>query len=131
MQRSRKASIHPDHRYIAIGGLLIAIIAAAISLSISPQYSRPVKKLKQEADRFARGELDHRLMPPDSDELAALADAMNQMAWQLDNRIKTPLAAIKGFVETLHQGSFETTGSPRYFPDAGLRFFLMSVPAYF
>lgn len=74
---------------IGIGGVLIAIIAAAISLVISRQYSRPVEKLKQGADRFARGELDHRLMPPDSEELAALADAMNQMAWQLDNRIKT------------------------------------------
>jgi two-component system phosphate regulon sensor histidine kinase PhoR len=74
---------------IGIGGLLIAIIAAAISLVISRQYSRPVEKLKQGADRFARGELDHRLMPPDSEELAALADAMNQMAMQLDNRIKT------------------------------------------
>jgi two-component system phosphate regulon sensor histidine kinase PhoR len=74
---------------IGIGGLLIAIIAAAISLVISRQYSRPVEKLKQGADRFARGELDHRLMPPDSEELAALADAMNKMAWQLDNRIKT------------------------------------------
>jgi two-component system phosphate regulon sensor histidine kinase PhoR len=74
---------------IGIGGLLIAIIAAAISLVISRQYSRPVEELKQGADRFARGELDHRLMPPDSEELAALADAMNQMAWQLDNRIKT------------------------------------------
>lgn len=74
---------------IGIGGLLIAIIAAAISLLISRQYSRPVEELKQGADRFARGELDHRLMPPDSEELAALADAMNQMARQLDNRIKT------------------------------------------
>jgi two-component system phosphate regulon sensor histidine kinase PhoR len=74
---------------ISIGGLLIAIIAAAISLIISRQYSRPLVRLKQGADRFARGELDHRLMPPDSEELAALADAMNQMARQLDNRIKT------------------------------------------
>jgi two-component system phosphate regulon sensor histidine kinase PhoR len=74
---------------ISIGGLLIALMAAAISLIISRQYSRPLEKLKQGADRFARGELDHRLMPPDSEELAALADAMNQMARQLDNRIKT------------------------------------------
>jgi two-component system phosphate regulon sensor histidine kinase PhoR len=74
---------------IGFGGLLIAIIAAAISLIISRQYSLPLEKLKQGADRFAHGELDHRLTPPDSQELAALADAMNQMARQLDNRIKT------------------------------------------
>lgn len=74
---------------IAIGGLLIAIIAAAISLVISRKYSRPVEKLKQGADRFARGELEHRLTPPDSEELAALADAMNQMALQLHSRIQT------------------------------------------
>lgn len=74
---------------IAIGGLLIAIIAAGISLVISRQYSRPVEKLKQGADRFARGELEHHLAPPDSEELAALADAMNQMAQQLHNRIQT------------------------------------------
>ena len=74
---------------IAIGGLLIAIIAAVISLIISRQYSRPVEKLKEGAVRFAHGELDHRLTPPDAQELAGLADAMNQMARQLDSRINT------------------------------------------
>jgi two-component system phosphate regulon sensor histidine kinase PhoR len=74
---------------IAFGGLFIAIIAAAISLAISRQYSRPIEKLKEGADRFARGELDHRLALPESEELDGLAEAMNQMAEQLNNRIST------------------------------------------
>ncbi|MGB5987702.1 MAG: ATP-binding protein [Desulfobacterales bacterium] len=74
---------------IALGGLLIAIIAAAISLIISRQYSRPVEELKAGANRFAQGELDHRLQLPEAEELAALAQAMNQMAEQLNDRINT------------------------------------------
>jgi two-component system phosphate regulon sensor histidine kinase PhoR len=74
---------------IALGGLLIALIAAAISLIISRQYSRPVEQLKAGANRFAQGELDHRLQLPEAEELAALAQAMNQMAEQLNNRINT------------------------------------------
>jgi two-component system phosphate regulon sensor histidine kinase PhoR len=74
---------------IALGGFLIALIAAGISLLVSRRISRPIEEMKKGADHFADGDLTHRLAAPDSEELASLADALNQMAAQLDRRIKT------------------------------------------
>jgi len=74
---------------IALGGLLIALIAAGISLLISRRISRPIEEMKKGADHFAEGDLSHRLKAPDSEELASLAEALNQMAAQLDRRIET------------------------------------------
>jgi len=74
---------------ITLGVLLIAIIAAIVSLLISRQYSRPIEEMKEGAARYAHGELEHRLTLPDSEEMAGLAEAMNLMAEQLSNRIDT------------------------------------------
>ena len=73
---------------IIIGGIIIAILAAGVSLAISRRISRPLEKMKKGADRFADGDLSHRLVTPDSTEMASLAEAMNQMAAHLENRIK-------------------------------------------
>ena len=74
---------------IALGGFLIALLAAGISLLVSRRISRPIEEMKKGADHFADGDLTHRLAVPDSEELASLAEALNQMAVQLDRRIKT------------------------------------------
>ena len=74
---------------IALGGLLIAVVAAGISLWISRRITRPIEAMKKSAGHFAGGDFSRRLEVPDSEEMAGLADALNQMATQLDNRIKT------------------------------------------
>jgi two-component system phosphate regulon sensor histidine kinase PhoR len=74
---------------IIIGGLIIAILAVGISLIISRRISRPIEKMKEGADQYASGNLSHRLTVPESAEIASLAEAMNQMAAQLEDRIKT------------------------------------------
>ncbi|MBW1958939.1 MAG: PAS domain-containing protein, partial [Deltaproteobacteria bacterium] len=74
---------------IAFGGLLIAFIAAGISLYVSRRISRPIEKMKEGAEHFARGDLLHRLPETDLEEIGSLADALNHMAVQLDDRIKT------------------------------------------
>jgi signal transduction histidine kinase len=122
----------------ALGGCIIALLAAGISWVISRRISRPIEQMKKSAEQFAGDDLRHRLTSPATEEMAGLADAINQMAVQLDNRIetiisqrnqletvlasmlegviavanvsheiKTPLTAIKGFVETLQQGKVE------------------------
>ncbi len=45
--------------------------------------------MKRGAERFARGELDGRLPSYSGEEMGGLAEAMNQMAAQLDDRIRT------------------------------------------
>jgi two-component system phosphate regulon sensor histidine kinase PhoR len=73
---------------IFMGGLLIALMAAAISWVVSRRISRPIEEMKQGAELFAHGDLTYRLPGSGSEEMARLADAMNQMAGQLDERIK-------------------------------------------
>jgi len=74
---------------IALAGLIVAVLAAVVSLVVSRRISRPLEKLRQGAELFARGDLESRLPVPDSEELGGLAEAMNHMAYQLDSRIRT------------------------------------------
>jgi len=76
-------------RNLALGGVVVAVLAAAMSLMIARRISRPLERMKEGAERFARGELMTRLPVPASEELGGLAQAMNEMASQLDERIRT------------------------------------------
>lgn len=78
------------YRRILLAGVLATGVIAAVSLWISRRISRPLEEMKAGAQRFARGELDHRLAESDSnsEEIAALSTAMNEMASQLDDRIR-------------------------------------------
>ncbi len=74
---------------IALSGCIIALLAAGISWVIYRRISRPIEQMKKSAAQFAGGDLSHRLTSPATEEMTSLADAMNQMAAQLDNRIET------------------------------------------
>jgi two-component system phosphate regulon sensor histidine kinase PhoR len=74
---------------IAFGGLAIAGLAAVISWAVSRGISRPLEDLQSGAERFAHGELSRRLPIPPSKEIGGLAEAMNEMAAQLDEKIRT------------------------------------------
>jgi len=55
---------------IAIGGLLIAVLAAILSLLVSHRITRPVEVIRKGAERFARGEFECRLPVANSKEIA-------------------------------------------------------------
>ena len=75
---------------IAMGGLLLALIAAAISYWLARRISVPLREMKAGAERFAHGRFDTRLsLVPDNEEIGALAEAFNSMATQLQDRIHT------------------------------------------
>ncbi|MFO8084161.1 MAG: ATP-binding protein [Desulfobacterales bacterium] len=74
---------------IVWGGILVAILAAGISFWVSRRLSLPLERMKKGAELFAKGELGHRLPIPQTEEMASLALAMNQMANHLDERIKS------------------------------------------
>jgi two-component system phosphate regulon sensor histidine kinase PhoR len=74
---------------IALGTAVIALLVAALSLMISRRLSQPLDDLTRGARRFARGDLSRKLPVPDSEELGSLAEAMNHMAAQLEDRIRT------------------------------------------
>jgi two-component system phosphate regulon sensor histidine kinase PhoR len=75
------------YQRIVVAGLLAAAVIAGVSLWISRRISRPLEEMEAGAQRFARGDLGHRLPDSDCEEIAALSTAMNEMASQLGERI--------------------------------------------
>jgi two-component system phosphate regulon sensor histidine kinase PhoR len=71
---------------VGLAGLAVALVAAAISLWVSRRISRPMEEIRRGAEQLARGDLRHKLPIPSSTEAAAVAEAMNEMAAQLDAR---------------------------------------------
>jgi two-component system phosphate regulon sensor histidine kinase PhoR len=76
---------------MAGGGAVIAILVGLISLLAARKISHPIERLKQGADAFAAGNLTDKLALPETEELAGLAQAMNQMAARLDRRIASAI----------------------------------------
>ncbi|MBC8287683.1 MAG: HAMP domain-containing protein [Nitrospinae bacterium] len=71
-------------------GLVVALLAGAISLLVSRRISRPLEQMKHVAETIAKGEWKEKLpVASDSVEISALSDALNQMAVQLAERIRT------------------------------------------
>ncbi len=73
----------------AMGGLIVAFLACAISVAVARRISQPITRMKTGAQRFAAGDLSHRLPLPAGEELATLADALNRMAAEIENRVGT------------------------------------------
>ncbi|MBU0984244.1 MAG: PAS domain-containing protein [candidate division Zixibacteria bacterium] len=74
---------------IALAGVVVLILATLITLGLFRRIRRPLDELRKGADRFAQGKFDLRVAVPETEEIHALAQAMNRMAEQLDERIKT------------------------------------------
>ncbi len=73
---------------IAFAGIIIALAAAAISLWVSRRIARPIEEVKRGVARLAAGELGYRLAVPSADEIASLAEMLNEMAGQLADRMR-------------------------------------------
>ncbi len=71
------------------GGLVVALIAALVALIVSRRMSRPLGELQKGAERFAEGNLEQSLPISTVTEISGLAEAMNSMAAQLDERLRT------------------------------------------
>jgi len=74
---------------VLTGGLIVATVAAFLSLAVSRKISRPLEELKKGAELFADGDLSHKLPAGNCQEIDAVAKAMNQMAGEIDKRIRT------------------------------------------
>ena len=72
---------------MASGGLLVALLASGVSWLVSRRITQPLEKMRSGARQFADGDLFHRLPLSDIREFSGLAETMNQMAEQLQQRI--------------------------------------------
>lgn len=74
---------------IAIGAIVVALLSAVVAMWVARRLSRPLETIRVGAERFAQGDLTHRLAGGGTQELDALAATMNQMAAELHQRINT------------------------------------------
>lgn len=77
-----------------IGGALVAVcIAFVLTFFVTRNISRPLEEMTESAEQFSRGDFSQRLAikhrKSTSREVATLAVAMDRMAGQLDDKIKT------------------------------------------
>ncbi|MBU2499429.1 MAG: cell wall metabolism sensor histidine kinase WalK [Proteobacteria bacterium] len=74
---------------IALGGVIIAALAAILSFLVSDRIRRPIEEIRRGAESFARGNFRYRLHVSDLEEIASLSETMNQMAGKLQEQIDT------------------------------------------
>ena len=68
--------------------LVIALCAALLGMVAARRATKPLEMIRQGAERFARGDLDFRLRTSGSTEMRSLAESMNHMAGQLQERLR-------------------------------------------
>ena len=74
---------------IATAGLVIAVVIVLLTYGVSRRIARPIEDMRTGIRKLAEGDLAHRLHVPDTAELAGLAEVINDLAAQLDARIRT------------------------------------------
>jgi two-component system phosphate regulon sensor histidine kinase PhoR len=74
---------------IALSAILVAMAAALVGLLVSGRISRQMLLLREGAERFAGGDLAHKIQVPRTEEFVAVAESLNSMAEQLDREIGT------------------------------------------
>jgi signal transduction histidine kinase len=101
---------------LAVIGVIILVVMAGIGTLIARSVTRPVRRLRADAERFAHGDLTPReVTEPAPPELAALETTMHEMARRLDDlierqrafvadashQLRTPLTALRLRLENL------------------------------
>lgn len=78
---------------IAAGNMVVAILTAIVIWTVSRRITRPMEEMKRGVERFAGGNFRRKLVitNPESAslEMTMLAETINQMADQLNDRIQT------------------------------------------
>jgi len=74
---------------MSLAAVIIAVIAAGISFWMSKRLSQPLVEMRRGAEDFVQGKFTRKLWVPNSAEIGSLAESLNKMALQLDERLRT------------------------------------------
>jgi len=77
------------YQKIVWGSLVSALVIALVAWIIARRISKPLEQMKLGVERFSRGDFAGRMPEEGTEELAALARTLNEMATQLDSRLLT------------------------------------------
>jgi two-component system, OmpR family, sensor kinase len=137
---SRPTGIRHDlGRLLSLPSTLVLMVAAVVvALVVFNPARRRLSALEQAAQRLGEGDLTARASQAGGDEIARVAAAFNRMASELETRdaalrtsdalrrqmmadvsheLKTPLTAMRGYIETLRmpEVALDAEGRDRYF----------------
>jgi two-component system, OmpR family, phosphate regulon sensor histidine kinase PhoR len=73
---------------IAVSAVVVAVIAAIIGLYVSRRISGQMRAIKVGAERLAAGDFAHKLSVPRVEEFASVAESINTMAGELDDKLR-------------------------------------------
>lgn len=105
-------------------GLLVVLLATAVSVLLSATITGPVEKITRVAEEMAAGRFNARADKKYDDEVGKLADTLNYMAEEIvrydqlknqfiasiSHELRTPLTSIKGWAVTLRSGGVKKMG---------------------
>ena len=74
---------------ILLSGFGVILVGAFVGYLLIRRFTRPLEEMRRGVERFARGDFNLKLAASDTLELGSLAESMNEMARQLDERIRT------------------------------------------
>lgn len=106
------------NRFLLIGGLVVVLLAFAVTFWLSRRMSAPVHALTTAAGRLGRGDFSQRVNVRGDDEIAELGRSFNSMANDLEqaeqlkrnmvgdaaHELRTPLSNIRGYLEAMKDG---------------------------
>jgi two-component system sensor histidine kinase BaeS len=114
-ERHLRASLDRLH---VISGVAAIAAALVIAFLLAQTLTRPLRRLRQTAERMERGEVDARVEPGGPNELAALGRALNRLAETLEHEeevrkanaadlaheLRTPVNALLSRIEAAQDG---------------------------
>jgi len=107
------------HQQFMVLMIVMLIIISIVSIRIYRKVHQPMLEITDKANHFARGDFNATIPDYEIKEIAELGIVLNHMASQLNrlenlrqdfvanvsHELKTPVATIKGYVETLLDGT--------------------------
>jgi two-component system, OmpR family, sensor kinase len=104
---------------LLLAGLAALVAGALIGLLVTRSLYKPIKRLTDASERMSLGDYAQRVPVEGAEELAELASSFNRMASEtqrsrqvlrdfvanVSHELKTPLTAIRGFVQALSDGT--------------------------
>lgn len=119
---STNSAWRPHIQGLVVVGLATAALAALIAFLLARAIARPVRRVAEATRGLAGSTARPPLVPVEgARELASLAQSFNDVAVQLahareaerafllsvSHELKTPLTAIRGYAEALHEGALD------------------------
>lgn len=76
-----------SYKYVILLGLFLFFVSAFLLYYLSGKHVKPLEEICNAAGRFSKGEFGKKIYPPDIKEFHTLAESINSMAQQLDEKM--------------------------------------------